>query len=792
MELFHTRCSVFCKKDEMAQEAKRVEGWWASDEGRSYLVRLAQWAASTNPGMHFDAAGYLLATLAKDELSAVRDQARWSLKMLAKYHGRAAPAEIDESRLTLLSLLETLAKGGNEFVRRILAEKSDTPATVLEMLAKDEDVDVRMKIAENSNTPTAALETLAKDEDVDVRKKIAENSNTPTAALEMLARDENVRIRAEVALFRDIPVGALARLTKDEDAHVRACAIRNENTPAEMRNALAKDSDATVRFYAAWKTQTPEVLAELAKDEDRNVRCEVVNNKHTPSATLAALARDRDSRVRGTVARNSSVLELLAELARDEDEEVCSEITQNEHAPPVLLELLAKDAKGRVRQGIASRTQDPALLSALARDEDPGVRREVAKNGNTPAAILEALKDDANEHVCWALAVNTRAPGAVLARLAMHASSWVRESVAKNPTAPAEALTQLAGDADTYIRLCVARNTRSPSSALEILARDADARVWQSVLKNEAISKALAKTLHERFTRELARIERPAMLEEIQRIKPSLRTLAGHRWRNKLREDIERLTYARLTGKPADQCLDTNRLPRVVYDFTRINPFESFRSPREILIVLPGRHEVPFSLLDYNYAPVFVIGLPDAGGRKPTLILRDDTPFGEGETAPEVCCLELGGLDGRAFHFANLELDASTPTLIDRGGGFGNYLHEVECTVNVEFCDINGEQNLLYAQRDWALALQEKPEWEGMWKEAWRFAGMRRKYRNCENNWLDIKCQDIGHSGFFDEWSRKQYQDFEDEVDRVLAEHDVDLSDDDEVVVIKPVLFSIL
>ena len=48
----------------------------------------------------------------------------------------------------------------------------------------------------------------------------------------------------------------------------------------------------------------PEVLAELARDEDEDVRCYVAENLNTPSKVLAELARDWDERVREAATNN--------------------------------------------------------------------------------------------------------------------------------------------------------------------------------------------------------------------------------------------------------------------------------------------------------------------------------------------------------------------------------------------------------------------------------------------------------------------------------------------------------
>jgi hypothetical protein len=219
-------------------------------------------------------------------------------------------------------------------------------------------------------------------------------------------------------------------------------------------------------------------------------------------------------------------------------------------------------------------------------------------------------------------------------------------------------------------------------------------------------------------------------LDEIQRIKPALIALEGG-LRDDVRDAIRRLTYARITGKPVDECIDIYELPRVGYDFSRIETIrEGDDLSSDILVVPPGRHEIPLSVLPRENSRF--IGLPDADSHAPTLILRDDKPDDTDEEEPPVRCLCLDYF--RSARFAHLKLDAEKPVALrlhlqDQGEEneerFEHYLHEVECAPNVEFCDANQNFEPLYARRDWALALQK----EGL---TWTFLWMKAPWRNVD------------------------------------------------------------
>lgn len=92
----------------------------------------------------------------------------------------------------------------------------------------------------------------------------------------------------------------------------------------ERTRAMAVSADPRIRESAALSSLVPEsVLAELAADPQRSVRCCVARNARCPSEVLARLAADDDAGVRGWVAANPAVSkQLLGQLATDEDQTV--------------------------------------------------------------------------------------------------------------------------------------------------------------------------------------------------------------------------------------------------------------------------------------------------------------------------------------------------------------------------------------------------------------------------------------------------------------------------------------
>ena len=96
----------------------------------------------------------------------------------------------------------------------------------------------------------------------------------------------------------------IEELADDEDWHVRKEAAKNSRTPVEALRKLAEDEDWLVRKEVAEHPGTPiEVLRKLAEDEVENVRYAVAENPRTPVDILRKLAEDEDWLVRSAAER---------------------------------------------------------------------------------------------------------------------------------------------------------------------------------------------------------------------------------------------------------------------------------------------------------------------------------------------------------------------------------------------------------------------------------------------------------------------------------------------------------
>ena len=170
---------------------------------------------------------------------------------------------------------------------------------------------------------------------------------------------------------------------------------------------------------------------------------------------------------------DSTSPEMLEELAEDEDDDVRWEVAKHPRTPAEALRKLAEDGGMWVRSAVSRNPSTPVeVLMKLADDGDWEMRQEVARNPSIPVDILRKLAEDENWEVRREVARNPRTPAEVFMKLAEDGDKYVKEAVTNNPNTPVEALRKLAGDGDKYVREGVAKNPRTPVEVLRKLAED--------------------------------------------------------------------------------------------------------------------------------------------------------------------------------------------------------------------------------------------------------------------------------------------------------------------------------
>ena len=179
--------------------------------------------------------------------------------------------------------------------------------------------------------------------------------------------------------------------------HGKINLLENNNASPEIIEELAEDEDSYVRKEVAYNPNTPvEVLRKLTGDEDKDVRWGAIRNPNIPADILRELAEDKDKHMRYEVARNPNTpIDILRKLADDEDRNVRRGVAENPNASAEVLRKLAEDGNEHVRQEVAYNSNTPVdILRKLAEDKYWNVREGVVENPNTPVDILRKLVED--------------------------------------------------------------------------------------------------------------------------------------------------------------------------------------------------------------------------------------------------------------------------------------------------------------------------------------------------------------------------------------------------------------
>ena len=100
--------------------------------------------------------------------------------------------------------------------------------------------------------------------------------------------------------------------------------LENKKTSPEIIEELAEDEEMWVKYEVAINPNTPvNILRKLAEDGNEYVRCEVAENPKIPIEVLKKLAEDKDVGVRFAVAKHPRTpIEALRKLAEDKDSAV--------------------------------------------------------------------------------------------------------------------------------------------------------------------------------------------------------------------------------------------------------------------------------------------------------------------------------------------------------------------------------------------------------------------------------------------------------------------------------------
>ena len=316
-------------------------------------------------------------------------------------------------------------------VKTWICENIKTPPETLRAMYKNHSMG--HYISKNTNTPVDVLYELSKYQSFNIIR----NPSTPMKLIiEMMEDKSNRRCIAESdRVSKDI----LIELSKDENWEVRKNVAKNPNTPIEVLNELSKDKHDGVRSIVANQPKISiEVLNELCKDKDNEVRRMVAGHPKTSIEVLNELCKDKDNEVKSVVAKNpNTTTEILEKLSEEKCAYIIRNVVENPNTSKDALSKLSKVDKEYFESG---------------NEYQSYIKRCIGKHANTPVDVLVYL---------------SRKP-----KFRDGEDSWVRSESIENPNMPSEVLTELSKDDRYTIRESVAKNTNTPIEIIETLTTD--------------------------------------------------------------------------------------------------------------------------------------------------------------------------------------------------------------------------------------------------------------------------------------------------------------------------------
>ena len=230
-------------------------------------------------------------------------------------------------------------KSEETLLKLSIAANPETPEEILSKLVEDDiDGDVRYEVAKNFSTSSNILIKLAQDIHEGVRSAAARNNNMPKEWLIKLSDDKGIFVRGSVAQNPNTPLEILIKLADDKDPFVRHCVGRYGNLPYEVFLKLSQDKDEDVKYGVAKGKYTPvDILAKLGSDNTPRIRntstWAALRNIRFPLNLLIEYAKEDSTAKEALAGRLDVPPDVLMELAKDENVYIIRKILKNPKLP---------------------------------------------------------------------------------------------------------------------------------------------------------------------------------------------------------------------------------------------------------------------------------------------------------------------------------------------------------------------------------------------------------------------------------------------------------------------------
>lgn len=369
-------------------------------------------------------------------------------------------------------------------------------------------------VGRNINTPVETLVSLSTYDCSYVRKSVAKNPNTPIEILKQLVRDENSEVRFAIANRVDVTLDLLKILAQDKNIRLAEIAVgriilqydKKQNFKSYERDNLT----ILATFEEAGLSQTVLKLLRIVNYRDLHFnltpnRLKELANKYpgfvarypkTQSDLLQQLSKHSDIDVRMAVAKHQNTsVDVLRKLACDRNQAVRRSLNSNLNTP---LDVLFGKYTGNIivsYYDLSERTvQSRKIIGHILAEE----------RDNTLEKIIQRLINHGYQTTRVFLAKRLDLPLQFFQQLVRlnKIEAKTRIAIAINPNTPSYILKELVNDEalndpqlfsrqqKTFILCAIATHQNTPVELLQALANYKDFKVISSnqAVRNRAMS----------------------------------------------------------------------------------------------------------------------------------------------------------------------------------------------------------------------------------------------------------------------------------------------------------------
>ena len=325
------------------------------------------------------------------------------------------------------------------------------------------------------------LQTLARSPGEGLRVKAALHPHTPLATLLSLATDQRIGVRRALARRMDAPREVLAQLARDPARAVRCAVAAHPGCDQALRRLLWTDIDGHVRAVARHAAAIPQDLSE-------NI-ARIVRNEPVPASLLAEFAELGGQARRAVALHRECPRGWLERFRHDADAAVRLAAEMRIGLSLDTLRAFARYASPCYRVIAAtSLPWDDAQMPALLADRHEQVLLALLRRPDFPPAFYAQITDDPPLAVRLALETHDALDAGHLQRLLRDPLLRVRRRMAQRRALSAEQFEALANDDDNRVRIELAKRPDCPDAWLRRWCRDRSESLRYAVFRHPRVT----------------------------------------------------------------------------------------------------------------------------------------------------------------------------------------------------------------------------------------------------------------------------------------------------------------